>query len=189
MATAIRVAAVRDTLVMEHGQGGGLKIRRAILSPPPERSRHAMDGIHGFQRMANLRIQAREVAETKGFLGAVTVFHPWRDRQTWRFQYPGPHFHMIGPAHWLDEGDGEDGWLFKSSPSRLTLGGVYDRLAYDLTHVGVVPSRPVVTYWGALNGRKVHLAYAVLDRIKALEEHRTHVCPECSSLNTHSIIP
>ncbi|GAG91934.1 unnamed protein product, partial [marine sediment metagenome] len=92
MATAMRVAAVRDTLIMEHGQGGGLKIRRAILSPPPERSALAMDHANGIVAMGRLRTQAREVAETKGFLGAVMVFHPWRDRQTWRFQYPGPHF-------------------------------------------------------------------------------------------------
>ena len=203
MATAIRVGAVRDTLVMEHGQGGGLKIRRAVISPAPERARMAMDYDHGLVAMAGvhhrkepprkarpgLRNWAWELAEAKGFLGGVMVFHPWRDRQTWRFNIPGPHFHVIGPAHWLEEGDGADGWLFKASPARLRTGGVYDRLAYDLTHVGVYPGKPVVTYLGAMNGRKVRLAYAVLDRIKALEEHRTHVCPACSSINTRSIIP
>lgn len=189
MATAIRVGAVRDTLVMEHGQGAGLKIRRAVISPAPERSRMAMDYDHGLATMGRLRTQAREVAESKGFQGGVMVFHPWRDRQTWEFKYAGPHFHIIGPAHWLEEGDGADGWLFKASPSRLRTGGVYDRLTYDLSHVGVYPSKPVVTYWGAMNGRKVRLAYAVLDRIKALEEHRTHVCPACSSINTRAIVP
>lgn len=198
MATAIRVMAVRDTLIIQHGQGRGLKVRRAVLSPPPERSRMAMDydngvravaGVHyrkepPRRRVPGLRHQAMELAKEKGFIGGVLVFHPWRDRQTWEFKYPGPHFHIIGMAHWLEEGD-DDGWLFKASNARLRLGGVYDRMVYDLTHVGVAPSRPVVTYWG----RRVKLALAVVDRIEALETGHRHVCPECSGINTRSITP
>jgi len=190
MAVAIRVASITDSLALAGGDG--ITTRRAILSPSPERAVHLADGPHGHQRMASLRRQAWDLARTKGFLGGALVHHPWRDRQTWRFEHWGPHFHVIGPARWLDEGDGEGGWLFKASPARLRVGGVYDRMAYDLTHVGVVPSKPVVTYHGMVHPR--YRKGALLDdriktRIAALEGGRTHVCPECSSTNTRSTIP
>jgi predicted RNA-binding Zn-ribbon protein involved in translation (DUF1610 family) len=204
MATAIRVGAVRDSLVLAGDDG--LSIRRAVISPPQDRADLVFDYDNGFiavagvhhqkdpprRRRPGLRNRAVELAMSKGFLGGVIVFHPWRDRQTWRFNIRGPHFHVIGPARWLDEGDGEGGWLFKASPSRLRVGGVYDRLAYDLTHVGVVPSKPVLAYFGVVSPK--YRNGALLDvrikaRIKAIEDHRTHVCPKCSSTNTTTIIP
>lgn len=203
MATAIRVAAVLDSLVLAGGDG--LAIRRAVISPPQDRAQAVFDYDNGFMAMAGvhyrkdpprrrrpgLRSRAVDVALAHGFMGGVVVFHPWRDRQTWRFNVRGPHFHVIGPARWLAEGDGEGGWLFKSTTARMRTGAVYDRLAYDLTHVGVVPSKPVLSYFGVVSPtyrKGTLLDERIKARIKALEEHRTHVCPLCSSIDTRSIM-
>jgi hypothetical protein len=196
MGTAVRVVAMRDGLVdLSTSLDGNLHwealdIRRAIISPSPERAAEIWDGRNGFQRMASLRTQAQAVARDHGFLGEVMIFHPWRDAGTWVFDRPGPHFHVIGPAAWLSPGDGADGWVFKASPVRLELGGVYDRLAYDLTHVGVVPRRPVIIYSGMLHHRhRMIMTPEARARVKAILGNRTHVCPVCSSTNTRTYIP
>lgn len=203
MGVAVRLAAVRDALVLAGVDG--IALRRATISPSAELSAglwgdqgvQVLAGVHyrkepPRRRQPGLRSRAADVATSKGFLGCAVVFHPWRDRQTWRFNVRGPHFHVVGPARWLEEGDGGGGWLFKASNARLEVGSVYDRLAYDLTHVAVTPGRPVVAYCGAVHPQ--YRAGRLLDertrgRIDALEGGRLHVCPKCASTNTHSVIP
>jgi hypothetical protein len=191
MATAIRVDAIRAALAAPDGL---VFTRRAVISPPPERSGHLRENRRGHHLMTNLRRQAWDLAQAKGFIGGVLVFHPWRDRQTWRFRHWGPHFHIIGPAAWLGEGDTarDGGWFFQARAGPLRAGAVYDRLAYDLTHVGVVPSKPVVTYSGAMHHlyrRGALLDQATRDRIAALEGGKVHVCPQCASTNTRAYLP
>lgn len=191
MATAIRADGIRGALAAPDGL---VFTRRAVLSPPPERWEALRRVQNGHHLMTGLRRQAWDLAQSKGFLGGVLVFHPWRDRQTWRFRHWGPHFHIIGPAAWLGEGDTarDGGWFFQARAGPMRLGAVYDRLAYDLTHVGVVPGKPVVTYHGAVHPN--HRRGALLDqatkgRIAGLEGGRVHVCPQCASTNTRAYLP
>ncbi|GAG73243.1 unnamed protein product, partial [marine sediment metagenome] len=124
MGAAIKLEAVLTTLILDgeyrgHRVGRKAAVRRAVLSPPRDRWPAVYDD-HGHQRMKGLRKQARELATAKGFLGMCDPFHPWRDSdEKWRFDVEGPHFHVTGPATWLEPGgdtDQDDGWIFEVNP-------------------------------------------------------------------------
>jgi len=152
--------------------------------------------------MKALRDQARDLAAAKGFLGGCMNFHPWRDSiERWRFDVEGPHFNVMGPATWLEPGgdDEDDGWNFIANPRRYRrVPEMFEVIAYDLTHVGVVPGRPVLTWWGAARVEGTHpdpskrrglkLDPRVLARIKAIEDGSHVVCSECNGTNTYTVM-
>jgi hypothetical protein len=197
MGAAIKLESVLTTLILDgeyrgHQVGRNAAIRRAVLSPPRDRWPGIFDDT-GHRTMKQMKKTARDLAQQKGFLGAVMVFHPWRDtREKWRFDVEGPHFHVDGPATWLEPGGDtvqDDGWIFKVNPRWYRrVPEIFEVIAYDLTHVGVVPSKPVITWSGAAHANALKLEPRVLARIKAVEEGSHAVCPECNGTNTHMIM-
>jgi hypothetical protein len=144
--------------------------------------------------MDGLRKQARDLATAKGFLGTAMVFHPWRDSITkWTFNVEGPHFHLVGPATWLEPGgdtDQDDGWIFEVNPRWYRrIPEIFEVIAYDLTHVGAVPTKPVITWSGAAHANALKLEPRVLAWIKAIEGGSHAVCPACNGTNTHTVVP
>ena len=198
MGAAIKLEAILTTLIIDeeyrgHRVGRNAAIRRASLSPPSDR-RHEMYGIFGHRIMTDLRKEARELAMAKGFLGLCEDFHPWRDTiEKWTFNVDGPHFHMTGPATWLESGgdtEPDNGWIFEVNPRWYRRAPeIYEVIAYDLTHVGVVPNKPVINWSGAAHGRNLKLDPRVIARIKAIESGSHAVCPKCDGLNTYTIVP
>jgi len=199
MGAAIKLEAVLGTLKLDGEYRGryvnpSVAVRRAVLSPSPDRWGGVYDPHRGTALMRSLARQAREIAEGKGFLGGAVAFHPWRDsRVRWTFDVEGPHFHFTGPASWLDAADddqvGDDTWKFIIMPRWYRrVPEIFEAVAYDLTHVGVSPTRPVLTWWGAAHGRALKLDARIRDRIKAIEEGSHAVCPECNGTNTFTIM-
>ena len=197
MGAAIKLEAVLTTLILDgeyrgHRVGRRAAVRRAVLSPPRDRWPPVFQD-EGHQRMKQLKKTARDLAQQKGFLGGCLVFHPWRDtNEKWRFDVEGPHFHLEGPSTWLESGgddDQDEGWIFEVNPRwyrRVPV--IFEVIAYDLTHVGVVPNRPAVTWWGAAHGRALGLEPRVLARIAALEDGSHAVCPQCNGTNTYTVM-
>lgn len=189
----VRQGAMAKALTLEghlatFPEGSGVAIRRAFITVDPAR----WDSFHGLARgfgvMKSARRTAIQIALEKGFLAGFIVFHPWRDKGTWAFDERGPHFHVLGLAQWLGQGDGEGGYNFIARPERyFRAWPVFDRLAYDLTHVGIAPRRPSVVAFGpkALTAR-TRLPAVLRDRIKSVESGLTWVCSNCGSTNTHT---
>ncbi|GAG94837.1 unnamed protein product, partial [marine sediment metagenome] len=101
----------------------------------------------------------------------------------------GPHLHITGPATWLESGAEDDGWIFEVNPRWYRrVPEIFEVIAYDLTHVGVAPTKPALTWWGAAHGRALKLEPRVLARIRAIEEGSHAVCPECNGTNTHMVM-
>ncbi|GAG97548.1 unnamed protein product, partial [marine sediment metagenome] len=86
-------------------------------------------------------------------------------------------------------GDQDEGWVFEANPRWYRrVPELFEVVAYDLTHVGVVTGRPVLTWWGAAHGRALKLDRRVLARIKAIEDGSHVVCPECNGTNTRTVV-
>lgn len=183
MAAAVRLRAVRATRVAE-----GMTIRRLMVSPPPDRWPAVFDGniANARRAMTGLRRQAIDLAKALGMRGGAVGFHPGRDsEERWTFNVRGPHFHFTGFAAVTGPHRGDGGWVAKWGPKEYVPGpGLFNLLAYDLTHVGCSPNLPGLVWWGIAHHRVNPLPREARALIEALAEGVRLVCPECTSIHT-----
>lgn len=125
--------------------GAGLAdFRHVVVSPPQEWASSKAVTLDGFRE---LKGAAWDVLRDCGALGAVLIFHPYRQNDgfnTWRI---GPHFHAIVYGH-ADSSRRPSDWIVKDL-GVVPEGRLFPLAYYLLSHAGVSENlRKIPAYFG-----------------------------------------
>jgi len=137
-----------------------------------------------------LREAGREAFTQAGLKGALVLYHPYRlvgdDDKTGRWRWVraqenwrdyvrfSPHFHLIAYGYLPNTGifNSKTGWVLKKIRNLDDQGDTEDLLMYLLSHVGVIPFKKMVSYWGCLSSR--YLKCVKVETTK--EEEMCEIC-------------
>jgi hypothetical protein len=161
-------------------RGDSPLFHHCVLSPPDGFEVDSDDPLDAGYELV------KEILDELGIDGAMIIYHPWRgengdDRGFWKDLLfdgnewgetvdqlePGPHFHIIAVADFVQGGaftkrlNEETGWTFKritkggdESESNVSIYSKYDlarAVTYSLSHAGVSPDHDAYRYTGRLH--------------------------------------
>jgi len=125
---------LRYSKLIEKQSGHRPEIGHWVVSPPQEWAKSMMQTKDEYDEM--LRIIVDDLQECGGNAG-VTLFHPWRQKQTeWQL---APHFHSLIYGHIKTNKFRRlhPGWIIKKVHPHERINSIRHTLAYLFTHMGL----------------------------------------------------
>lgn len=120
-----------------------------------------------------LRAKMYSVARSRGIMGGVSIFHPWRENNdgTWRVS---PHFHLLcyGWVKNVVEGYDRDGWIVINIQDGKEERSIKRTAMYQLSHCGLSEEYRTVTWFGFCSYSQKAVKVPKLEK-------EAHICPGC----------